>query len=324
MKKAAALLFLFPYFLFCDEMDFKKDEHQMVSIVSENDAYSRIFVKNNEKMYIGHYLSYTSKEFDDSFLNKIKLLSYLSNNSYARFNISLNQEIYTPINKYSTTMLNNDIPYGAALFASLSSINRTKNFVEQLGVDIGSVGPLALGKQTQNFIDKITSNAPSLGWNNQIKNEFLLNLNYGVIYRWNFIEDFFDILPQGQIFLGNGYTAISAGAKMRIGYGMKNDFGIQKYKSSFSSIITNDGFKMYFLTGVDGSIVGRNIFIQGNTFGGLKSGLTLNPFVYDFEVGFVVGYKNISLSYLFTRNSKEFKEQINFHNYGSIRLDIIF
>lgn len=324
MKKAAALVFLFPYLLFCDEMNFEKDKYQMISLVSENDAYSKIFVRNNEKIYIGHYLSYTSQEFDDSFLNKIKLLSYLSDSSYSRFNISLNQEIHTPMNKYATTILNNDMLYGSAIYASLSSINRTKSFVEQLGVDIGFVGPLALGKQTQNFINKITSTSPSLGWNNQIKNEFLLNLNYGVIYRWNFIEDFFDILPQGQIFLGNDYTAISAGARMRIGYGMKNDFGIQKYKSSFSSIAVDDGLKIYFLAGINGSIVGRNIFIQGNTFGGVKSGLSLNPFVYDCEVGFVVGYKNVSFSYLFTRTSKEFKKQINFHNYGSLRLDIIF
>lgn len=318
------LLFLLPALAICEDLDFKKDNHQMLSLVTENDAYFRPFIKTDRYYTAGHYLSYTSKEFDDSFLNKIKLFSYLYDSSYARFNISLNQELHTPLNKFTPNPSKDDAPYGAALFASFSSINRTKNFVEQLGVDIGVIGPIALGRQTQNTIHKITSNRPSLGWDTQIRNEFLLNLNYGIIYRWNFIEDFFDILPQGQVFLGNGYTAISAGARMRIGYGMRNDFGIQKFKSKISQSMVDDGLKIYILAGTNGSIVGRDIFIEGNTFGGVKSNLEIKRLIYEFELGAVIGYKNVSLSYLFTRGSKKFRGQKDFHSYGSIRLDISF
>ncbi|RDU65023.1 lipid A deacylase LpxR family protein [Helicobacter sp. MIT 14-3879] len=314
-----------PCFLLSNQFDnFKKNENQIISILTENDAYFEPFIKSDKYYTAGHYISYVSSEYENIFLNKIALLSYLYDNNYSRFNITLNQEIYTPASKYTIPPPKNDALYGAAFFVTFGVINRTRNLMEQISLDIGFVGPWALGKQIQNGIHKITNNRSSLGWDYQIKNEFLLNLNYGLIYRWTFIEDFFDILPQANIFLGNSYTAISAGARMRIGYGIKNDFGIQKYKSKISQIIVEDGLKIYALVGINGSIVGRNIFIEGNTFGGVKSNLKLNRFLYEYELGLMIGYKYISLSYLYTRSSKAFKTQNDLHSYGSIRLEISF
>ena len=318
-----ALLLLLPFIAFC-ESDFKKDKHHILSVVSENDFYFEDFIRSDKYYTAGHYLSYTSKELDDSFLNKIKLFSYFSRHSFARLNVSLSQEIYTPANKSATKPSSDDMLYGAAVIVSFSSINRTKNFMEQLGIDMGLAGPLALGEQIQNSVHKLTDKNPSRGWDTQIKNEFLLNLHYGMIYSVKLIDNVADILPQGQIFLGNAYTAISAGARLRIGYGIKNDFGIQKYKSKMSQVMVDNGLKIYALAGVNGSLVGRDIFIEGNTFKGVKSHLNLERTLYEYVLGVAIGYKNISLSYLFTRGSKKFKEQDEFHSYGSLRLDMSF
>ena len=334
INKPAVIKILFCYFFaltlhLLHANEFTPNKNHAINIVSENDAYFEPFIRSDEYYTAGHFVSYLSPEFADSWINKIAGFAHLYDKHFTRFFVSINQQIYTPENKYiyddGTTPLKNDILFGAGLYANLSFVSRTRDFMEQFSLDIGVVGPLALGKEVQNGLHKITNKDIARGWDYfGLKNEALINLHYGLIWRWVFIEDFFDVLPHFQISLGNAYTAANAGARFRVGYGIRNDFGFQKLKSRFAQNIADDGLKIYAVFGINGSVVGRDMFIQGNSFGGAKSGVKLNHFLYEIEFGAMIGWKYLSFGYIYTAESKRFKEQKWQHEYGSIRLEIMF
>lgn len=316
--------------LFANE-PFMPNNNHSINILTENDAYFEPFIKSDEYYTAGHYISYLSPEFEDSWINKVAAFSHFYDKHFSRFFIALKQELYTPDSKYNYDFSapKDDILFGAALYANFAIVSRTRDFMEQISFDIGLVGPYAFGKEVQNGVHRITNNREALGWDYGLKSEILLNLHYGLIWRWVFIEDFFDVLPNFQISLGNALTAINAGAKFRIGYGLKNDFGLQKLQSKFAQNIAGDGLKIYAIFGINGSVVGRDMFIEGNTAfltgnKGVQSGVRINRLIYEIEAGFMIGYKYFSLGYIWSNQSKRFKEQKHYHKYGSIRVEIAF
>ena len=326
---------IFFAFLFVSNLthanEFAPNKNHAINIVSENDAYFEPFIKSDEYYTAGHFISYLSPEFEaDSWLNKIAGFAHLYDMHFTRFAISLNQELYTPDKKYDyndrAVPLRDDILFGAGLYANLSFLSRTRDFMEQFSLDIGLVGPKAFGKQVQNGVHRLTNNGEAKGWDYYgLKSEILVNLHYGFIYRWVFIEDFFDVLPYFQISLGNAYTALNVGARFRVGYGIRNDFGLQKLKSRFAQNIVDDGLKIYAVFGINGSIVGRDMFVEGNTGKNApKSGVKLNRFLYEIEFGAMIGWKYLSFGYIWSNESLRFKGQNGHHKYGSLRLEIMF
>lgn len=316
--------------LLCND-DFTPNTNHSINIVTENDAYFEPFIKSDGYYTAGHYISYLSPEFAESPLNLLAGFSHFYDKHFTRFQIALKQELHTPNNKYSYDFSapKDDILFGAGLYANVAFLSRSRDFMEQISFDIGVMGDYALGKQTQNTIHKWTKNREALGWDFGLKNEILLNLHYGLIWRWVFIEDFFDVLPSFQLSLGNARTGINAGARFRLGYGLKNDFGYQKLESIFSQNVVGDGLKIYAMFGINGSIVGRDAFIEGNTAfltgnKGVQSSVRINHYIYEIEAGFMIGYKYFSIGYLWSNQSKRFKQQNHYHKYGSIRLEIMF
>ncbi len=322
IKMRYILFFIFPLILFSNEL-IKRDK-QILSLITENDAYFEPFIKSDRYYTAGHYLSYTSKEFDDSFMNKIAVFSHFYDKSLSSFSVSLNQEIYTPEDKHRIPLKKDDALFGGYLYANITISNRADEFLEQIGFDIGVVGPYALGRQVQNGVHKITNNRQVEGWKYQIKNEFIMNFYYNIIYRLNLFDNIFDISPNFLLSLGNANIYADAGIKLRIGYGLNNDFAIPSVRNRIVSNTIEDGFRIYLLGGLKYKFVGRNIFLEGNTIRGVKGNLSLNRMIYEMEIGALIGYKNFAISYLFTNRQKEFKTQSTNHTYGSIRFEISF
>lgn len=313
-------------FLFCahsEELLNKRDFH-ILNIISENDAY---FLEklNYDKYYTGgHFISYTSPEFENNILNKIAIFSHFYDKSLQSFNISLNQEIYSPRNKFAPAIFRkDDAPYGGYLYANIGIQNRSYEFIEQISLNIGLVGPNAYAREVQNGIHQITNNR-NLSWENQIQNEFIFNFYYNILYRLNIFDNIFDISPNFVLGLGNANIYADFALRFRIGWGLNNDFGISSVRNKIFANKISDDFSLYLLGGVKQKIVGRNIFIQGNTLNGMKTDLKLENFVLEYEAGIAFGWKHFAISYLFIHRQKEFKTQPLNHNYGSIRLEFNF
>ena len=217
-----------------------------IALSSDNDAY---FEPTNYDRYYtaGHNLSYTSKEWQNSPLAYTALFSRLFKKDLASsFSIGIGQEVYTPSARFALNPPANDAPYGGYLYLNTMIQNRTDNFLEQLELNIGMVGKAALGKEAQDLIHELINYYHLAGWDHQIRNEFVLNAYYKAMYRFDIISNIVDILPYGVIAIGNANTHLELGAKMRVGYGLHGDFGIQKATSNhIGSMSLNDDFRFF-------------------------------------------------------------------------------
>ena len=84
-----------------------------------------------------------------------------------------------------------------------------------------------------------------------------------------------------------------------------------------------EGFGWYVFGGVGGHVVGRDIFLDGNTWRDSRS-VDKRTFVADFEVGAAVFWQNVRLSYTQIWRTKEFDGQRENFTFGSVSLAFSF
>src|SRR5207245_9795218 len=91
----------------------------------------------------------------------------------------LGQSIFTPKNLQLRPPDPRDRPYAGWLYVGASLLQETnKRMLENLELQLGVVGPMALGEETQNgFHDLIGQNRAS-GWSTQLQNEPGIALSY--------------------------------------------------------------------------------------------------------------------------------------------------
>ena len=222
-----------------------------------------------------------------------------------RYGISIGQSLYTPEDKQATALLKDDRPYAACLYAGLSlqtirydaaKPDSRQDAIRQdtWQLDVGMVGPAALGKQVQNNFHELINAPKSQGWDNQIHNEPGVNLTFE--RKWRIgravlldepVKLRSDIVPMVGLSLGNVNTYAAAGAIIRLGQDLGNDFGPPRIRPSLPGSETfdlEDPFGWYIFVGVEGSAVARNIALDGNTFRDSPS-VDKNIFVADFMAG---------------------------------------
>lgn len=325
MSRLIFLLFLVIFFQgHAEEKLLTPYEKKFFNLFSENDVYAHLFV---DRYYTaGTLLSFTSKEYDFS----DKWLRYLSykydDEKLSRYDVALRQDLYTPISR-SPIVDFSDHPYAGFLSLDFMLSNRRANSIENIKVQVGVVGPASLAQQTQDIIHKLTHNPFFYGWDTQIKNEFILNFHYEYIFKYDLLNTSYfdiDILPAFKVALGNANTFAGGGGRIRFGYNLHSDFGVDKINTSYmGSKPFNDKFSCYVFGGVLGTYVARDIFIQGNSFGTPRE-LVLEHFLYDAELGFAILYKGFRFSYVFTHQSKQFSAQQGSHDIGSILFNFAF
>lgn len=244
---------------------------------------------------------------------------------------SFGQNLYTPKNITLSTADPNDRPYAGWLYASAALSTITDNHQDQFEIALGAVGPASLGKATQNFVHNhiFTDSADPQGWNSQLKNEPGLMLSWGREYpdllssHWD-ERIAFSLAPSFGVTLGNVYTLAQVGLGFRL----------SPYEDRFADLPTRvrpsipgngyfqkpeDKWSWGFFGGVTGYAVGRNIFLDGNTWQDSPS-VDKKPLVYDTFIGIDTTYSNTRLSYTLNKRSKEFDGQDNESVFGSIAL----
>jgi lipid A 3-O-deacylase len=94
-----------------------------------------------------------------------------------KFGIAVEHLGFTPTSISHAEIIKGDRPFSSCLilksFLTHSNFNRLARLSS--GVGIGVIGPVAGGKEIQQSIHKWIRDEPPLGWNNQIKNDLILN-----------------------------------------------------------------------------------------------------------------------------------------------------
>ncbi len=255
-----------------------------------------------------------------------------------KLGLSLGQNIYTPINIHTPTPDPTDRPYAAwlylgALFQSYTLASPGWGGGDQLDsfeINLGMVGPAALGEQIQNGVHSALRIPHAQGWAHQIHNEPGLDLIYERKWRYETVGAHTglgaDLIPHAGLTLGNVFTYANAGLETRVGWKLPGDFGTDLIRPSSDSSDSKNirpGFSIFLFGAVEGRAVARDLTLQGNTFGDSPS-VTVDHFVSDLSFGLGCGTRHWQFTYSQANRSREFVGQPKPDNFGSVSITFFY
>ncbi|MAS43408.1 MAG: hypothetical protein CML46_03040 [Rhodobacteraceae bacterium] len=241
---------------------------------------------------------------------------------------TLGQNIYTPSDISLKTPPKTDRPYAGFLYLGAGVAADRGDRLDTLSVEIGIVGPSSLAEESQTIVHEIIGAQEPRGWHNQLDDELGLRLLYE--RKWKFSADVpvpaFDLsvdwASNVTVALGNVDTSLAIGGVARLGQDLADDYGPPRVRPAVASpgfFRNEDDFSWYVFAGAEGRLVGRNIFIEGNTFGGVD-GVEPNRFVADIQAGIAVQLGRVELSYTQVLRTEEYAGQDGMSLFGSVNL----
>lgn len=241
---------------------------------------------------------------------------------------SAGQNLYTPKNISLESQPRDDRPWAAWLYGSMGLVTVRNKRVDELELSLGVVGPEALGKQTQRFVHKNTKSPDPRGWKNQLKTEPGLMLawdrRWPEALSWNPQGWWLSLSPSIGASVGNIHTYAQTGLSFRFGpeQAKQEDFPVRVRPSAPGTGYFEkapNGLSWSLFGGINGRAVGRNIFLDGNSFTNSHS-VDKEPFVWDANAGVALTYGQTRLSYTLVHRSREFKTQDDSTVFGAISL----
>lgn len=314
------LMFISSSYLFSQESDsitIPKKLENYVRLNYDNDffeATDRYYTQGIQFTIIHPVIKYSPLSYS---------LIRLSKNALNYYGLQFEQDCFTPRSIRYDSIHYNERPFAATFFIShsLSSINTSKKILLQTQLDLGIIGPCARCEDEQKAIHRSLVNIQPLGWENQIKSDYIIN------YKAKFEKGFFnsthfDFMGNATARLGTLYTDVALGLHSRIGFFSSyfKNLGLEKNA-------TTNKFKLYGVFKLNARLVGYNATLQGglfNTESILKvPNNTIDRFVADGLAGVVVAYKRVSLEYSKTFITPEFKGGLD-HGWGKCVITVCF
>ncbi|HLP25359.1 MAG TPA: lipid A deacylase LpxR family protein, partial [Acidobacteriota bacterium] len=164
-------------------------EHGSWTLVTENDKYfagtDRHYTNGFKAIWLGETTLHRSKEFLQRVANAIPTLRGVEAHQRYKVGLALGQEIFTPSDTETATLLSSDRPYAGWLYASMmaQAQERDGSLLRVVEVALGVVGPSALGRQAQNGWHDVINVPHAQGWANQLHDEPGLMLSWERRYR---------------------------------------------------------------------------------------------------------------------------------------------
>lgn len=304
-----------------------------ISVQLENDSFSDYSDSNYTH---GFELSLLRAETPPEWLSTVAgwVPFYESIGTFHLVNYSLGQKVFTPGDKQATVVVVDDRPYAGYLFASaavLAPISHGESYDggNMLEVQLGVVGPSALGEATQNSTHDLLGYGSAQGWDNQLHDELALGVSYSRI--WRIVHSAgegleYGVNPHLTVALGNVQTYAAAGLMFRLGDNLRRDINPPNVRPGFPGLSyfkSIDGVDWYGFAGYEARWVGRDIFLDGNTFVDSHR-VEKESLVGDLQYGVVFIHRDIRLSISRMQRSKEFKTQQGHSHYTAFNVSLLY
>lgn len=243
------------------------------------------------------------------------------------------QAMYTPNDATRTDVIMDDRPYAGWLYLGLGWNARDELHMNSVELDVGMVGPAALAQQSQNFIHDLRGIPRFAGWDNQLRNELGVQL-VGERKTRAFVYDAkkrpkIDLITRYGASIGNVKTYLNAGAEVRLGAWLPDDFGtssIHPTSDSNAPLMVPASRRLskrgaHVFAAFDTRIVVHDIFLDGNTFVSSHS-IDKRYIVGDLALGVAWQWQGGKITYSQIVRSKQFQNQPEAHSFSSITLSI--
>lgn len=253
------------------------------------------------------------------------------------FGLAIGQNIYTPENDDLHVPDATDRPYAGWSYLEFNFVSKTPRLMDTLSFQAGMVGRHSYAQETQRIVHRWLDNEEAKGWAFQLKDEVGVNVIFE--RRWRLFARTvgdtlgLDLVPHAGVSLGNVQTFANVGATARLGFNLPSDFGVELIAGGAATNSPLDGrdprvaerrrTSVFIFGGVDGRVVARDIFLDGNTWEDSPS-VAKERWVGDSYVGAGLVLARWQLTYTYVVRAKEFKAQREVNQFGSITISRAF
>ena len=252
------------------------------------------------------------------------------------YGVSLTQLMFTPndFNAFEAPL--GEHPYVGWLAVGFSLHAKDSNAINSVELSLGLTGKNAFAETTQDFVHSVRDIPKFNGWDSQVPSELTLNLFFTQkrrIFRDAPSDTFFSIdgFSEWGLALGNYKTALDFGFITRIGFNLPADISDPRLgPTSYSHNIFNrqeeraNDWSTYGIIGAKAVASLHDLSKDGPLFRNFEMGIDKRPFTGETYLGGALRWKNWELSYVHTFRSREFEEQLNGPQFGSLSLRFQF
>jgi len=244
--------------------------------------------------------TFTRENWVPTMVRGVSFLPTVGDPDYRNFvSFTVGQEIYTPEDIEAVPPPPDEQPYAGILFLDTTVFSHGRQSLHGYTLRLGCVGPCSGAEQLQRTLHGWTGDPIPQGWDYQLQNEFLLNVDYqyhrrlhrraergGVNYDFSF---------NAGGGLGNYYIGANAGVSARVGYRVPDNYGDANLRSGGTAMFVapdpppSRGWRWYAFVGLQGFAVGRFLPTDGNTFKESPS-VERDDFMGNLSSGIVVAY----------------------------------
>jgi len=316
----------------------RADDGHRLSVIEENDS---LFFESDDHYTQGLRLGYLGPDVArdsewnapfDALGGLLPVFPADAAERSRRYALSVGQSFFTPNSISADPPDPRDRPYAGWLYLGASLLQDTdRRRLEHLELQLGVVGPAALGKPVQRRWHEFIDTTEPEGWDSQLENEPGLVLSYERKWRLTLAGDGgagIDLIPELGASLGNVFTYGGAGLLLRFGRNLQADYGPARIRPALSGTdyfnrdYLDGDFGIYGFVGGQGRAVGRNIFLDGNSF---RSGPSVDkePLVADVQAGVSMFWlSGARLDVSVVHRTKEFEGQDGRDTFGAVSLGV--
>ena len=226
------------------------------------------------------------------------------------------QNLYTPKSIKTSQPQPFDRPWAAWLYLGGVAQRAKDNRLDTVEIDLGLVGPSALGREIQTGWHHLIGSPKPMGWHNQIPNEPAFLVSYLAKSKHALGSAAgvdLEVIPHGGATIGTVMTLARAGGVVRLGRHMTG-FGPDTIEPG-GAMLQNmrrdlepgraHGVEWYVFAGLDHRLIAHNIFLDGTVF---RDGPSVGrrPHVYDLTAGISLRIDAVRVSVTRVRRSEEF------------------
>lgn len=283
-----------------------------IQVFIENDSFGRADQYYTNGIKIGGGVE-ASKVGALLALPPITVLGVITEGAANHLGLFVGQNLYTPRDITVSAPQPLDRPWAAWLYLGAVAQSVKEDRLHTVEIDLGMVGPPALGRQMQTFWHSDVVDAPEpKGWANQIRSEPGFLVSYLHKRRFGNRSGVQLVLHTGAS-IGTIMTFARAGGVVRLGQNMTG-FGPDGIEPG-GAMLKNarqqyeggarDPYEWFIFAGLDARLVGHNIFLDGSLFRDGPS-VSRRPDVYDLLAGVSARIDKFRLSITRVRRSSEF------------------
>ena len=242
------------------------------------------------------------------------------------------QLMFTPQDIEDPDPIPGDQPYAGYLFLGGYWQRQEGDILDHLQLDLGFVGPESGAEDVQERFHNLIDADDPRGWEHQLDDEFTGQLTFRRKWLVDLPHDrprpeggfHAQLIPQAGLSIGSIWRQLEAGATLRAGWNLPDDFGPGRLLDPASA--TGSGklpgpLSFYLFARAGGRLVEHNIFLDGNNFRS-SPGVDSEPLVGELQGGAALGWQVtdsclLGVIYSQTYLTREFEGQHETDSYGA-------